>query len=234
MMNMNSKKNLSMSKKMFMFAGLTALLFVVMIILLKTTDVQAIGPENSEVGFATVNGFMAEVFPYNEAILNVTEVLGYTAIALAGVFAVTGVVQLVMKKNFWQIDSSFVPLAALYVLTVFSYVLFEVITINYRPVILDPAEGLEVSFPSSHTLLSCVILSSAIVEIGILIKNKTLRLVLQILALIMMCAIVFGRMASGVHWFTDILGGIVLSSVLIFLYLGFLRVYHKIAVSKRK
>lgn len=207
--------------KLLICSGVSFVIFILLIALLSVWDVRPIGPENSSVGMAGINGFFANLFPYNSKVKGVTDILGYLSFLTAGIFAVLGVIDLIRKKSFKKINKSFYPLAGLYVAAVILYIAFDKIVINYRPVILD--EGLEPSFPSTHSLLSVVILSSAIVELAIFVKNKKACLILQIAAAVLMVAIVLGRMISGVHWFTDIVGGVVLGIALIFAYLAFIR-----------
>lgn len=66
-------------------------------------------------------------------------------------------------------------------------------------------------------LVMCVMLT-AVMQFHRLIQNKSVRIIVNVLFGIFAVAMIIGRMISGVHWFTDILGGILLSSALIMLY----------------
>ncbi|MBR3203698.1 MAG: phosphatase PAP2 family protein, partial [Solobacterium sp.] len=106
-------------------------------------------------------------------------------------------------------------LGGLYVILGFLYVFFNKVAINYRPVIM-PGEVLpESSFPSSHSMLGCTVMGSAYLLVDRYVKNQTAVKVLHVLCIINMIVIVGGRFLSGVHWFTDILGGILISIALI-------------------
>ena len=96
------------------------------------------------------------------------------------------------------------------------YVFCEVVVINYRPVILE--EGLEASYPSSHTVLVCCVMTTAIMQCVRLIKHEMLRNTAVLFSALMIVIMVVGRLLSGVHWFTDIVGGILLSVALVWLY----------------
>lgn len=203
-----------MKKKNLMILVSFIIITVIYIILIKTVDVAPIGPNESKVGFSTFNGFVKESLPYNETVYKLTEYLGYGAIAVAGIYAFVGFLQLVKRKSLKKVDKEIYLLAGLYVLVVILYALFEVVIINYRPILME--DVLEASFPSSHTMLALTVCGSAII-FNSFKKLKCRRLVNTFLALIM-CLIVIGRFVSGVHWATDIIGGVLISTTLLIMF----------------
>ena len=105
-----------------------------------------------------------------------------------------------------------------YVLVIGCYVLFELVVINYRPVIMPGVEGVEASFPSSHTMLICSVMGSTAMVLKKYVKRDALRMGLQVGCVIVAVITVAGRLLSGVHWVTDILGGVLLSCALLALF----------------
>ena len=179
-------------------------------------DVQAIGPQGSSVGLAGVNGSVAQQMPYNGMWYKITKYLGYLAILVIVFFAALGVMELITKKSIGRVSNGILMLGALYVAVAVFYVLFNKIIVNYRPVLEDGA--LEASYPSSHTMLAVCVFISAAVQIsrgrGAAAFKKICAVVFVVLAAVM----VVGRTLSGVHWFTDIVGGVLLSAALLTAY----------------
>lgn len=200
-------------KNMLLVVG-CLIVTMVYILLIKVVDVAPIGPNESSVGFSTINSFIKESLPYNEKIYKVTEYLGYAAIAVAGIYAFVGLLQLIKRKSLKKVDKEIYLLAGLYVTVIILYALFEVVVINYRPILMEGK--LEASFPSSHTMLALTICGSGIL-FNISKKLKCRKLVNIILGM-MMCAIVIGRFISGVHWATDIIGGVLISTTLLVMF----------------
>ena len=182
----------------------------------KVVDVQAVGPENSNIGFATINRAVFIFFGDNPFWYNVTEVTGILALLVAAAFGLLGVAQLVTKKSITKVDTDIIILGGFYVLVMIFYVLFEVFIINYRPVILE--EGLEASYPSSHSMLVFCIMITAIMQFRSRISEKRVLLIAEIVSIVIISVTVLGRLVSGVHWFTDILGGVLLGTALVMLY----------------
>jgi len=115
-------------------------------------------------------------------------------------------------------------LGIFYVVVIALYVLFEKVIINYRPILMDNV--LEASYPSSHTLMTlCICISSVFVNRQ-LFDNKVTKS-LNIISIIMAILMVIGRLISGVHWFTDIIGGIIISSALLMLFYSSLKIINK-------
>lgn len=185
--------------------------FVLLTILVRFVDVRAIGPKNSEVGFAALNGAFHEMTGYKKWLHVLTDILGYLALLLGAFFAAIGVLQLIRGRSFRAVDSDILCLGALYAAAIFFYLIFEVLIINYRPVILD--EGLEASYPSSHTMLSIVMFLSVAWEAGRRIRGNT-GMIARYVCMFLAVFVPVGRLFSGVHWFTDILGGVLLGSAL--------------------
>ena len=207
-----------MKKGKMISSVICAALFAVLIVLVKTVDVQQIGPEGSSIGFAGINKAMNDATGLNMTLYKITEVLGLLALAVAGCFALLGLVQLIKRKSFAKVDPEIYALAGLYVVVLALYVIFEKVIINYRPVIMPDEEHVEASFPSSHTMLGIVIMGSTFIIIDKYIKNESICKSVRIVSILILIAIVFGRLFSGVHWLTDILGGVLISSALLFIF----------------
>lgn len=195
-----------------------AILLIVLITLIRTVDIAPIGPEGTSVGLATINGGFHSLTGLNLTWLNISKYLGYLSFLVPAVMIVVGLVQLIKRKSIKKVDSWLLCLGGLYVLTAVVYALFEVIIINYRPEILPDEDHIEASFPSTHSMLAVVILGSLIAVLPILIdKIKTCR-ALQICLGILMAAIVIGRLLSGAHWLTDVLGGVIMGALMLGLF----------------
>lgn len=205
-------------KKKFITSAVFGLLFVVLIAMLCTFDVQPIGPEGTEIGFAMLNSMVRGTLGESDTWYKISELFGYLSIASAGIFVILGAWQMISRKSLLKVDKRLYALAGLYAVTVFFYAFFEVVVINYRPIIEAGAEHVEASFPSSHTMLTCVIMGSAFVMIGAYIKNRGLCFALKGLAVAVATVTVVGRLLSGVHWFTDIIGGVLISLALVTLF----------------
>lgn len=207
-------------KSSYILAGVSFALFILLIILLRTVDVQSIGPEGTAVGLATVNGAFQNLFGFNKLWYVITKALGGVAILTAFAFALLFIWQTVGRKDIKKTDRELVNLMALYAIWVCLYVFFDKVIVNYRPIIMAGDEHVEASFPSTHTMLGCVIMGSAMMLLGKYIKNETLKKVLLIACAAVIAVTVIGRLISGVHWLTDIIGGVILSACLLFMYKG--------------
>ena len=204
-----------------MITAFLLLIFTVFYIYaIQAADVQAIGPMGTKVGFATINKAVSEATGFNEKLYKITQILGLATFAVAGLFALLGLLQLIRRRSLLKMDRSFIALGCLYVVLAGLYAAFEVFIVNYRPVIMPDSAEVEASFPSSHTMLACTVMGSAVIMIGRYIKNKALRFFLQLICIVLMLGIVAGRLLSGVHWLTDIIGGILISLVLVTLFAG--------------
>lgn len=200
----------------FLLTGLLFLASIVFTILVQTVDVRPIGPEQSLVGFATINQYLFQQFGFHPFWYTVTDWFGIFALLTATGFAITGLAQLIHRRSLLKSDRSLLLLGGFYILTAAVYVLFEICIVNYRPVLIGGEW--EASFPSSHVMLVYGIMATAIMQFHNLVKNRTARAVFDAYAVIVIAVTVIGRFLSGVHWFTDLVGGLLIGSTLILLY----------------
>ena len=137
----------------FIFAGISVLLTAVLIVLVRLVDVAAIGPEGTSIGLSHLNQAVHDLSGVNIFWYDITEWFGIVAILIAGLFALTGLVQLVKGRSIRNVDKEILALGALYMVVIGLYGLFEIVIVNYRPVIMPDEVHPEASFPSSHTAL---------------------------------------------------------------------------------
>ncbi len=204
----------------FGIAGAGAVLFLLLIVLLKTVDVAAVGPAGTSVGFSHINASFQAAHTFNKTFYTISKLLGVVTLAMAAFFAGAGVVQWITRKKLLKVDLEIRLLAVLYAAILVLYVFFEKVIINYRPMIMPDGDAPEASFPSTHTFLVCMIMGSAIFAFRKMIQNDMLRLIVQILCGVIIVVMIVTRLLCGVHWLTDILGGILLSTALVFAYAG--------------
>ncbi len=215
---MTDKNKKTLSYILFGLSGVCLVLFLLLIVAIKLIDVQAIGPNGSQIGLATINKWAQARLAYNHGIYRITELLGYISILSMGCFGIVGLCQWIKRRSLKRVDTDILLLGGFYVLLAAFYLLFEVIVINYRPVLVNGE--LEAAFPSSHTMLGVSAMGAAIYQLWRLVKNKFLKLLLISSASVVLVGTAIGRLFSGVHWLTDILGGTLLSLALILSYIA--------------
>ena len=208
------------SKSKFITAAICASLTALLIILIRFVDVAAIGPEGTFIGLSHINRFVAGLFGVNVVWYHITDWLGIVAILVAFVFTIVGLVQLIKRKSIFRVDKEILLLGGFYLIVIGLYILFERAIVNYRPIIMPDGTHPEASFPSSHTLIVCVIMGSAMMLVEKYIKSKPVRSVVLLFCAAVIGVTVIGRLISGVHWFTDIIGGLLISATLLALYRG--------------
>lgn len=192
------------------------LIFVIWTILLKVVDVRSIGPNGTDIGFATMNIKFDNLLAYNETLFKITDWLGYAVIVAAFVFAVIGIIQWIKRKSLKKVDYQILVLGGCYIIVIGVYVLFEFIVINYRPILTDPMEA---SYPSSHTMTALFVFLSAIPMVNYLIKNKVALNISKVALILLTAFNVIGRVLSGAHWLSDIMGGCFFSIGLLYIFL---------------
>ena len=190
--------------------------FVLWTVLICFVDVQAIGPEGSSVGFSTINGFIHELTGVNWFLYTATDWLGLVPIGVAFGFAVLGLVQWIKRKSLLKVDRSILTLGGFYIVVMAVYILFEIVVINYRPTLING--HLEASYPSSTTMLVMCVMPTAMMQLRARIKNDLFRRCVMFAIAVFIAFMVIGRLVSGVHWISDIIGGVLLSAGLVMMY----------------
>lgn len=197
-------------------AGAMLSAFVLWTLALCVVDVQAIGPEGSSVGFATHNQAVHSITGVNPALYMVTDWLGLVPLCFAAGFGALGLAQWIRRKSLWKVDFSILALGGFYIALMLLFVFFETVVINYRPVLTGGV--LEASYPSSTTLLVLCIMPTALLQFRTRIQNPMHLRIITFAIRGFTLFMVVGRLLSGVHWLSDILGGLLLSTGLVMLY----------------
>jgi len=179
-------------------------------------DVQPIGPDESAVGFAALNRLVHRLTGVHMSLYTITDWLGLVPVSFAAGFGVLGLAQWIRRKSLFKVDRDILVLGGFYVIVMTAYLFFEVIVINYRPILIEGR--LEASYPSSTTLLTLCVMPTAIMQLNARLKYKLVKCCIAFLIAAFTILMVAARLISGVHWFTDIIGGILLSAALVTLY----------------
>lgn len=202
--------------KLFGIASILLAAFALWTVAVCRIDVQPIGPNGSSVGFAGLNGWVHDLTGVHMGLYVLTDWLGLVPMGVVLGFAVLGLVQWMRRRKLFRVDHDILLLGGFYLLVLILYLVFETVAVNARPVLIDGR--LEASYPSSTTMLVLCVMPTAMMQLRARIRNTKVRtIVLTILAVFTACMVV-GRLIAGVHWFTDIIGGVLLSAGLVALY----------------
>ena len=206
------KKN---RRLLYIGAGLFSA-FVLWTILVCFVDVRVIGPEESSVGFAMLNQYFHHLTGVNMSLYVITDWLGLVPIGVAFGFAAVGVIQWIKRKSLLKVDLSILTLGGFYVIVMIVYVFFEIVVVNYRPILINGC--LEASYPSSTTMLVMCVMPTAMMQFYTRVKFCVLRRFIMLAIAAFIVFMVIGRLVSGVHWITDIIGGALFSAAIVLMY----------------
>lgn len=206
-----------MKKKNYLITALCLIVtFIVWTIAISLIDVQAVGPQGTVVGFATINKAFHALTGTNMDLYVITDWLGLIPLSIIVIFAIWGLIQWIKRKRIMKVDRDILVLGCFYIVVMATYVLFETFTINYRPILIDGF--LEGSYPSSTTMLVLCVIPTTIIQINQRMSMKVYKTIITLLLSIFIAYMIIGRLFSGVHWLTDIIGGALISSGLVLLY----------------
>ena len=191
-------------------------IFVIWTLAVRLLDVAPIGPQDSSVGFATVNQFVHKLTGVHMALYNITDLLSVVPLGIVLGFALLGLIQWIRRKRLSRVDYSIFVLGGFYIVVMAVFLFFEKAVVNYRPVLIEGV--LEASYPSSTTMLVMCVMPTAVMQFNARIRNKVLKRCTASAITAFAVFMVLGRLFSGVHWFTDIIGGVLLSTSLVTIY----------------
>ena len=203
-------------QKGFVPGGVLLLAFILWTVLIQTVDVQPVGVNGTNIGFAAVNTWFHRLTGVHMGLYTVTDWLGLVPIAVCIGFGLLGLVQWVRRRHIAKVDRDILLLGAYYILVILGYLIFEMIPINYLPILLDGA--MEASYPSSTTLLVLSVMPTLLFQVNRRAKSQTVIRMTAALVVLFSAFMVIGRLVAGVHWLTDIAGSVLLSAGLYALY----------------
>lgn len=192
--------------------------FTIWTILIKRIDVQPIGANVTNIGFAIINGWFHSLTGVNMTLYTITDWLGLVPIFICMFFGFMGLIQLIKRKNLLKVDFDIIILGVYYVIVILCYLIFEMHPINYRPILINGF--MEASYPSSTTLLVLCVIPTLVFQVNQRLKSITLKRFITIFTVAFSVFMVVGRLISGVHWLTDIIGSCLLSAGLFYAYKG--------------
>lgn len=190
--------------------------FIIWTAMVLLVDVKPLGQNGTNVGFATWNLWFHQLTGVHMMIYTITDWLGLVPVFVCMVFGMIGFLQLVQRRSLWKVDRDILVLGIYYIVIILGYLIFEMFPINYRPIFIEGV--LEASYPSSTTLLVLSVMPTLIFQANRRLQNEIQKKMIVICTTLFSLFMVIGRLVAGVHWFTDIVGGILLSAGLFYIY----------------
>ena len=214
------------SEKKLLFAGsIFIVAFITWTILIQKVDVKTLGVNGTNIGFATINCWFHKLTGVHMMLYTITDWLGLIPIFICMIFGVMGLVQLIQRRILLKVDYDIIFLGIYYVIVIFGYLIFEMIPINYRPILIEGF--MEASYPSSTTLLVLGVMPTLIEQVNRRSESLIVKRIVQVLVICFSAFMVLGRLIAGVHWLTDIVGSIMLSAGLFCFYKAAVILCHK-------
>ena len=191
-------------------------LFIVWTILIGVIDVKPVGVNKTTIGFATINTWFHNLTKVNMTLYDITDWAGLVPVFICMVFGMLGLFQLIKRRSLLKVDFDIIVLGVYYVIVILGYLVFEMIPINYRPILINGF--MEASYPSSTTLLVLSVMPTVVFQCNKRLQSQKTKKLIELITVVFSLFMVVGRLASGVHWLTDIIGSCFLSAGLFYIY----------------
>ena len=190
--------------------------FIIWTLLIQKVDVQPLGVNGTNIGFSTINYWFHQLTGVHMEIYIITDWLGLVAIFICMIFGGIGCIQLLKRRSLLKVDYDIIFLGVYYIFVIFAYLIFELMPINYRPILIEGF--MEASYPSSTTLLVLCVMPTLIEQVNRRSEKEMVKKIVNVLVICFSAFMILGRLISGVHWLTDIVGSIMLSVGLFCVY----------------
>lgn len=205
--------------KQFLKASVVLLaVFALWTVLIQCVDVRPAGQNGTNIGFAALNVWFHNLTGVHMTLYTVTDWLGLVPIVICLGFGVLGLLQLVKRRSLLKVDTDIIVLGVYYVVVILAYLFFEMVPINYRPILINGV--MEASYPSSTTLLVLSVMPTLKYQVDRRTNRASVKRIVDAFVIAFSAFMVLGRLVSGVHWLTDIAGAVFLSAGLFLLYVA--------------
>ena len=144
----------------------------------------------------------------------ITNIILAISILTLAIFVCLGIYQWVTRKSLKKVDPELLWMPLPLALMALTYLIFEYIfVLNTRP----NGSG-EPSFPSTHVMVVTTIFFLVTMILPKYVKNKTARVILEVLMVIMIGLNATGRVLANMHWPVDVIGGIAFAFIFTEIY----------------
>ena len=209
----------STAKKSIITGFIFLITFVIFTLFVQTIDLQITPSTNTYIGFSTINIWFHNFTGVNMSLYDLTDWLSIIPLTVCLFHGMQGLRQLITRKNIFKVDGHILISGIYYIVVILCFVIFETFPVNYRPVLINAV--CEALYPSSTTLLTLTVMPAFIFKLRIESTSKIIPAIATAYTVVMVTA----RLFSGVHWLTDIIGGILLSAGLFYIYKGAILIY---------
>ena len=203
-------------KKILAAGILLIIAFILWTVLILCVDVKPVGQNGTDIGFAALNTWFHKLTGVHMGLYTITDWLGLVPVFICICFGALGLCQWIKRRSLKKVDLDIILLGGYYILVIFGYLIFEMIPINYRPIPIDGA--MEASYPSSTTLLVLSVMPTLVFQVNRRACSASVKTAAAAFAALFAAFMVIGRLVSGVHWLTDIVGAVLLSAGLYLIY----------------
>ena len=222
----------SKEKRTLLTGSALMVIFIIWTLLIQAVDVRPVGVNGTSVGFAVLNSWFHQFTGVHMKLYVITDWMGLVPVAVCMLFGMVGLMQWVKRRKLSKVDFDIILLGVYYVIVIAGYLLFEIIPINYRPVLIEGI--LEASYPSSTTLLVLSVMPTLTFQIKRKIENDAVKKMLQSFINLFSAFMIAGRLVSGVHWLTDIIGAVLLSAGLFYIYKGIVLIHDRKSIRRER
>ena len=200
-------------RKFDIITSITAFLFLLLLVLILVVDVRVNELTGEKIGLFELNNvFLKNTINHTFDIIS--DIILDISVGCIIFYMIMGLIQ-IFKKNEPSNEIIFIGIMMIVIIVI--WIVFDkFLIINHRPIYITME--LEGSFPSTHVIITTFVMLVNIALVSKNIKKKNLRIALYIANGVVILASPICRLLSNMHWFTDILGGVLLGALLFELY----------------